>query len=276
MNLLILITGLLYALSFITAILGGITKRGGQEQLSRAAIICGLLLHTIALAIRSYEAGHAPMFSMYETLLFYSWCTVLVSAIVIFRYREHLTRLITTPLALTALFFAQWNAAPPRTLPLILKTRWFEIHVIASFAAYALFTLSFAAAVLYLWFIRTETDEEAPQGAPIPRRDGTQVYHLRDLHDIANRGIMWGFFPFSASMFAGAVWAYLAWGTYWLWEPKVLWSFIVWFYYAGAMHAYYIKAWRGRGLAVATVIGYFVVLFTYLGVGLLMKSSHSF
>jgi ABC-type transport system involved in cytochrome c biogenesis permease subunit len=102
------------------------------------------------------------------------------------------------------------------------------------------------------------------------------VYHLQDLHDIANRGIMWGFFLFSASMFAGAVWAYLAWGTYWLWEPKVLWSFIVWFYYAGAMHAYYIKAWRGRGLAVATVIGYVVVLFTYLGVGLLMKSSHNF
>lgn len=274
MNLLILITGLFYALSFIAAILGNITKRGGHERLSRAAIICGFLLHTIALAVRSYEAGHLPMFSIYETLLLYSWCTILVSVIVILRYREHLTRLITTPLALTALFFAQWNAAPPRTLPLILKTRWFEIHVIASFAAYALFTLSFAAAALYLWFRRTE--EEAPQDAPIPRPDGTPAYHLKDLHDIANRGILWGFFLFSASMFAGAVWAYLAWGTYWLWEPKVLWSFIVWFYYAGAMHAYYIKAWRGRGLAVATVIGYVVVLFTYLGVGLLMKSSHNF
>jgi cytochrome c-type biogenesis protein CcsB len=273
-NLLILITGLFYALSFIAAILGPVTKRRVYAQLSRAAIVGGLLLHTAALAIRSYEAGHAPMFSIYETLLFYSWCTILVSVIVILRYREHLTRLITTPLALTALFFAQWNAAPPRTLPLILKTQWFEIHVIASFAAYALFTLSFAAAALYLWFIRTE--EEEPQGAPIPHPYGTPVYHLKDLHDIANRGILWGFFFFSASMFAGAVWAYLAWGTYWLWEPKVLWSFIVWFYYAGAMHAYYIKAWRGKGLAVATVIGYVVVLFTYLGVGLLMKSSHNF
>jgi len=98
----------------------------------------------------------------------------------------------------------------------------------------------------------------------------------KDFQDIANRSILWGFFFFSASMFAGAVWAYLAWGTYWLWEPKVIWSFIVWFYYAGAMHAYYVKEWRGKGLAIATVIGFFVVLFTYLGVSLLMKSSHSF
>jgi ABC-type transport system involved in cytochrome c biogenesis permease subunit len=42
------------------------------------------------------------------------------------------------------------------------------------------------------------------------------------------------------------------------------------------MHAYYVKEWRGRGLSVATVFGFFVVLFTYLGVSLLMKSSHSF
>ncbi|MFQ5586135.1 MAG: cytochrome c biogenesis protein CcsA [Thermodesulfobacteriota bacterium] len=274
MKYLIIITAALYAISFITALLGPPLKGRGYERLSRAALVGGLLLHTAALAVRSYEAGHAPMFSIYETLLFYSWCTILVSVIVILRYREHLTRLITTPLALTALIFAQFNESPPRPLTLILRTRWFETHVIASFAAYAFFTLSFAAALLYLWFRRTE--EEVPQNEPIYRPDGTPVNHLRDLHDITNRGVLWGFFLFSFSMFTGAVWAYLAWGTYWLWEPKVLWSFIVWFYYAGAMHAYYVKEWRGRGLAIATVIGYIVVLFTYLGVGLLMKSSHNF
>ncbi|MBI5561217.1 MAG: cytochrome c biogenesis protein CcsA [Deltaproteobacteria bacterium] len=56
----------------------------------------------------------------------------------------------------------------------------------------------------------------------------------------------------------------------------MLWSFIVWFWYAGAVHAYYVMGWKGRGVAVMAVIGFFIVLFTYLGVGLLMKSSHSF
>ncbi len=56
----------------------------------------------------------------------------------------------------------------------------------------------------------------------------------------------------------------------------MLWSFIVWFYYAGAMHGYYVKDWRGKGLSIATLIGFVIVIFTYLGVSLLMKSSHSF
>jgi len=275
MRLFIFSTLILYVLSFFIVILyhlspsplsspqGGEGRTRGKdifEFFSKSAVIIGLITHTIALSIRTYDSGHAPMMAMYETLLFFSWSTVLVSAIVIFRYNERLTELITIPVAILAMIFAQINETPPKPLTLILKTWWFETHVITSFAAYALFTLAFAGAILYL--------------LSGPRLMNSEK--KKDFQDIANRSILWGFFFFSASMFAGAVWAYLAWGTYWLWEPKVIWSFIVWFYYAGAMHAYYVKEWRGKGLAIATIVGFFVVLFTYLGVSLLMKSSHSF
>ena len=275
MRLFIFSTLIFYVLSFFIVILyhlspsplsspqGGEGRTRGKdifEFFSKSAVIIGLITHTIALSIRTYDSGHAPMMAMYETLLFFSWSTVLVSAIVIFRYNERLTELITIPVAILAMIFAQINETPPKPLTLIMKTWWFETHVITSFAAYALFTLAFAGAILYL--------------LSGPRLMNSEK--KKDFQDIANRSILWGFFFFSASMFAGAVWAYLAWGTYWLWEPKVIWSFIVWFYYAGAMHAYYVKEWRGKGLAIATVIGFFVVLFTYLGVSMLMKSSHSF
>ena len=275
MRLFIFSTLILYVLSFFIVILYHLSPsplsspQGGEgrarrkdifEFLSKFALVVGLIFHTIALAIRTYDSGHAPMMAMYETLLFYSWSTVLVSAIVIFRYNERLTELITIPVAILAMIFAQLNETPAKPLTLILKTRWFETHVISSFAAYALFTLAFAGAILYL--------------LSGPRLMNSEK--KKDFQDIANRSVLWGFFFFSASMFAGAVWAYLAWGTYWLWEPKVIWSFIVWFYYAGAMHAYYVKEWRGKGLAIATIVGFFVVLFTYLGVSMLMKSSHSF
>ncbi|HBR16847.1 MAG: hypothetical protein A3G39_10340 [Deltaproteobacteria bacterium RIFCSPLOWO2_12_FULL_43_16] len=260
MQLFVFSTLILYIAGFSLIALYHITKKEPLETLSKSAILIGLIFHTIALSIRTYESGHAPMLAMYETLLFYSWSTVFVSAVVIFRYKERFTELITIPVAILAVIFAQTNETPAKPLTLILKTRWFETHVIASFAAYALFTLSFAGAVLYLIYDLKNPISEIK----------------KDFQDIANRSVLWGFFFFSASMFAGAVWAYLAWGTYWLWEPKVIWSFIVWFYYAGAMHAYYVKEWRGKGLAIATIVGFFVVLFTYLGVSLLMKSSHSF
>ncbi len=248
----------LYATSLVSVIIFHLKKSRSLDKLSRALMAAGLLAHTAGLIERIYSTGHAPMASMYETLVFYGWATVLVSVIVIFRYDERSTELVTTPIAMLALIFALLNEKPGGPLTLILKTHWFETHVTASFVAYALFTLAFSGALLYLMNRRGEAEE------------------IRKYQEIAGRSILWGFFFFSASMFAGAVWAYLAWGTYWMWEPKIIWSFIVWFYYAGAMHAYFVKEWRGTGLSAATVIGFFVTLFTYIGVSLLMKSSHSF
>lgn len=250
----------LYALSLLTVIVFHISKSRRVELASKILLTLGLLVHTAGLLERVFSTGHAPMASMYETLVFYSWTTVLVSVLVVYRYSERVTELVTLPVSMLAIVYALVNEKPGGPLTLILRTRWFETHVTASFAAYALFTLAFAGAIVYL----------------VMRYKGSEGDELKKFQDIAGRSILWGFFFFSASMFAGAVWAYLAWGTYWLWEPKVLWSFIVWFYYAGAMHAYFVKEWRGAGLSIATVIGFFVVLFTYLGVSMLMKSSHSF
>lgn len=251
---------ILYAAGFALAAAHHVFKAKGPGALSRYALAAGFAAHSGGLAARIYSTGHAPMASMYETLAFYSWMTVLVSLVVIYRYEERHAELVTVPVAVTALAAALVNEKPGAPLQLILRTRWFETHVIASFAAYALFTLAFAGAVLYL----------------LRRRAGADAATLKKDQDIAARAILWGFFFFSASMFAGAVWAYLAWGNYWLWEPKVIWSFIVWFYYAGAMHAYFVRQWRGAGLSVATVIGFVVVMFTYLGVSMLMKGTHSF
>ncbi len=250
----------LYLIGLVLVIIYNGIGAGRLGPLSKWILWAGFALHTVALGVRIYNTGHAPMASMFETLVFYSWCTVLVSLFVALRYSERVTEMITLPVAATALLFGILNFKPGGPLTLVLRTRWFETHVTASFAAYALFTLAFSAAVVSLVYDSRERDSAA----------------ARKFSDIAGRSILWGFALFSAAMFSGAIWAYLAWGVYWMWEPKVIWSFIVWFYYAGAMHAWYVKSWRGRGLSVATVIGSIVVLFTYLGVSLLMKSSHSF
>lgn len=255
---------LLYLIDLAAVLAFHIFKRPRLEVFSRWALYGGFAVHTAALVLRAYSTGHAPMASVFETLLFFGWTTVLVTLFVVTRYGERSVELVTVATAALALVFALLNPTVDEPLPLVLKTLWFELHVSASFAAYALFTLAFAGACLYLLHdLRGGED-----------RYGAEV--LTKYETIAGRSILWGFLFFSTSMFSGAVWAWLAWGTYWLWEPKVLWSFIVWFYFAGAIHAYYVRQWRGRGLAVATVLGFFVVVFTYLGVGLLMKSSHSF
>lgn len=214
----------------------------------------GLLLHTAALVIRTIDVGHAPMANRYETLLFFSWAIILTNLVVVFRYGIARTSLITTPTGLVLLFWALRANDSITPLYPALKTIWFEIHVTASFVGYALFTLAMAGAVL---FLKCKDPEEAAT-----------------FSDINNKAALWGFTLFSLSMFSGAIWGYLAWGAYWLWEPKMLWSFILWFYFAGILHGKYIRSWRGRPVAWLTIVGFGIVFFTYLGVSILMKSSH--
>ena len=230
------------------------------SDISKYLITAGFVSHTVALIIRTYLTGHAPMSDMFETIIFYSWSATLATVIIVYRYKERTIELITMPVALLALGVSFFVVSPGKPLTMVLRTWWFETHVMSSFAAYALFTVAFASAVLYL----------------VIRKLGTTGVRIETFQEIMGRSVLWGFFLFSLSMFLAAIWSYLAWGSYWLWDAKVIWSFIVWFYYGGAIHAWFVKGWRGRAFAIASIIGFFVVLFTYLGVSLLMKSTHSF
>ncbi|HEX9860648.1 MAG TPA: cytochrome c biogenesis protein CcsA, partial [Nitrospirota bacterium] len=96
----------------------------------------------------------------------------------------------------------------------------------------------------------------------------------RPLEKLIFRTGYYGYALFTVSMVIGGIWAYLAWGTYWLWKVKELWSFLIWIYYAGFLHAIYVKKLRGRGVAWLSIIGFAITMFTYLGVGIMMKSTH--
>ena len=137
-------------------------------------------------------------------------------------------------------------------MPAILDTLWFELHVVLAFFAYALFGI----------------------GAIVS--GGWLAFRDRSLMDIQFKTALAGWSFFSGSMVAGGIWGYYAWGTYWLWTPKELWTSILWLYYALLLHLRLKGATWDVSSAWLGILGFAVTLFTYLGVSLLMKSSHSF
>lgn len=97
------------------------------------------------------------------------------------------------------------------------------------------------------------------------------------LDEIGYKSIAIGFPLFTlGGVIMGAVWANSAWGTYWSWDPKETWSLITWFIYAGYIHARFIAGWRGKKVAVLSLIGFVAVVFTYLGVNLFLSGLHSY
>ena len=131
---------------------------------------------------------------------------------------------------------------------------------ITCFLAYAAFALGFGAALLYLLISRGARNTAQPQkfllGAP-------------EMDDLIYRAIMIGFFLLTLGILTGAVWAESAWGRYWSWDPKETWSLITWLVYAALLHSRMVRGWRGKKLAILSIIGFCCVLFTYFGVNYL-------
>lgn len=97
------------------------------------------------------------------------------------------------------------------------------------------------------------------------------------LDEITYKSIAVGFPVFTlGALIIGAIWAEQAWGAYWSWDPKETWSLITWFVYAFYLHSRMVRGWRGEKVATVAVIGFGAVLFTYLGVNLLLAGLHSY
>jgi len=96
------------------------------------------------------------------------------------------------------------------------------------------------------------------------------------LDDVTYRMIAIGWPLLTGGIITGAVWANSAWGTYWSWDPKETWSLITWFIYAIYLHARYVRGWKGSQMAVISAVGFLAVIFTYLGVNLVLSGLHSY
>jgi len=225
---------------------------GGHKRLF---FFAGLAAELAYLALRGGALGRLPLIGPHDTLVFFSASVAAMA--VPFCFSPFLrgsgrfswgAGLLAALFALLALPFPSF-AMP---LPAILRTFWFELHVALAFFAYALFGIGALLGALFL-----------------ARRE-------RPCFDLQYRASLVGYSFFSASMVSGGVWGYYAWGTYWLWTPKELWTSILWLFYSLYLHLR-LKGPRWDGLvAWGGIAGFAVALFTYLGVSMLMRSSHSF
>jgi cytochrome c-type biogenesis protein CcsB len=107
-------------------------------------------------------------------------------------------------------------------------------------------------------------NDQAPAG-----RLRSRLPKQRLLDELTHQMVLLGFLFLTAGIISGAVWANSAWGRYWGWDPKETWSLITWFVYATLLHARLMRGWRGKRIAVFSMIGFAAVLFTYFGVNYL-------
>jgi cytochrome c-type biogenesis protein CcsB len=131
------------------------------------------------------------------------------------------------------------------------------------------FAVAFGAGIMYLLMERELKRKKL--GAIFKRLPSLNV-----LDDINYRCLTIGFPLLTLGIITGSIWASLAWGSYWTWDPKEVWSLITWLLYAALLHGRMTVGWRGRKAAILAIVGFCAVLFTFLGVNLLLPGLHTY
>jgi cytochrome c-type biogenesis protein CcsB len=147
------------------------------------------------------------------------------------------------------------------------KKHMFEATFLNS--SFFIVAVSWAAVLALFWLIWS-------QGMRL--KDLLKQYMPDQAHldDVTYRMIAIGWPLLTGGIITGAVWANSAWGTYWSWDPKETWSLITWFVYAIYLHSRYVRGWKGTQMAVISAVGFLAVIFTYLGVNLVLSGLHSY
>lgn len=96
------------------------------------------------------------------------------------------------------------------------------------------------------------------------------------LDNLTYRSIVVGFPILTFMLLSGAVWAHQAWGRFWGWDPKETAALATWVVYLIYLHTRITKGWKGRPTSYIAIVGFASVIFTYLGVNLVISGLHSY
>jgi cytochrome c-type biogenesis protein CcsB len=217
-----------------------------------------------ALVVRGVVAGHAPWSNLHETAVTFAFGVVAVQGVL---ERRLPVRALGAGVALIAAGLLWLALAQPdevrALVPALQAPLLLTVHVGSAMLAYAIAAVAGAAALAEIVQRRAGDRFEALPPAAVART-------------AAHRAVLLGFPVLTAAILLGAVWANLAWRSYWSNDPKELAAAATWLVYGGYLHAAGRNDRWGRLAPWLLLLGFAAVLFTYLGAGLVFVGQHSY
>jgi cytochrome c-type biogenesis protein CcsB len=265
-----MLTGLTYALLWVAVLLYAVYLRAGRPLATtgdyRRAIGLGATGVTLAvwvllleeLAARACLSGHWPLANRYEFALCFAWAILSVYLLLEISWKERRAGAFVLAIVL---FVAGYAVTRPEAMqaivPLLpaLRSTWLQVHVLTAVVAYSAFGVAAGLGLARLF----------------ERRLAGRLPAAKELDRAMGRSLALGFPWLTFSILSGAVWAQNAWGRFWGWDVKETWALVTWLWYLMLLHLRPLPRWRGRRMAILLVVGFCIVVFTFIGVPWLVR-----
>ncbi|WP_440711582.1 c-type cytochrome biogenesis protein CcsB [Herbiconiux sp. YIM B11900] len=258
--------------------LAGVDAAGKRSIALRLGVSFTIMAFVIQLGgviLRGIAASRVPWANMYEFSITGTLLIVAVFLVVLIRQDMRFLGTFVTGLVLILLGISTlqyYVAVAP--LPPALQSAWLVIHVLVAILGTAFFALGGALSVLQL--LQTKGDSVSRLASALRLRFLKTLPDAESLERQAYRVNIVGFVFWTFTLIAGAIWAERAWGRYWGWDTKEVWTFIIWVIYAGYIHARATRGWRGSRSAWLAIVGFAAVLFNFGIVNVFFKGLHAY
>jgi ABC-type uncharacterized transport system permease subunit len=258
-----------YLIAAIHSILAFVNKRLSLQRVAEWSTAAGFILHTGTLVADWVIDGHYPLFSLREALSFLAWALLALYLVVLYRYRAHAVGAFAMPLISLLTLAALLTGTNSSNAPAAFSATWlFPIHTTLLIFAYAAFFIVFMASVMYLL-----------QERQLKLKTFSAMFHrlpaLTTVNDIATNSAALGLTLLTLGIATGIIWSSTRFGRLWRNDPKEIFALLTWLLYF-VLTIYRLTAhWRGRSAAWLGVVGFGLVLLTFLGTRFL-NSYHVF
>lgn len=237
-----------------------------------AITVLGAVVHVAAIVLAVIASKRAPWSNLYEFMT--SGALVVTLVYLGFLIRKDLRFLGVFVSGLVVLMMTAATIGFPTPIANVqpaLQSWWLVIHVSVAVLATGIFTLTAAMSILQLIKQRQEANAEKKTWAFL-----RLVPSALSLENWTYRLNAIGFVMWTFTLIAGAIWAEQAWGRYWGWDAKEVWSFVIWVIYAAYLHARATKGWTGTRAAWLNITGFLALVFNYTIVNFYFPSLHSY
>jgi len=237
------------------------------QKTSLSLIFAAIVFHFISMVIYTVATHHVPIQNLSQSLSIAAFA--LGGMFLFFQYKFNLKilGLFVSILLFAIMLIVLIMPQTPVEKNIVLKGFWLYSHIILVFAGEASLVLACGTGILYLL-------QEKGIKTKSPGFFYKRLPSLDLLDNVGYTCLATGFALLTIGLVTGFIYAKVIWGRFWSWDPKEVFSVGTWLVYAALLHLRLYSGWRGRKSAIMTIIGFFIIIFTFLGVNMLLGGYH--